>query len=104
PPPPVQGIGNTGGFKMMIQDRGNVGYQKLEKATRKLAKAANNDPAIVGAYTSFSTNTPKLYLNVDRERAERLGVKVSSLYNTLGLMIGSAYVNYINLLGRTYRV
>lgn len=104
PPPPVQGIGNAGGFKMMIQDRGNVGYQTLEKATWKLAMAANRDPAITKAYTTFNTSTPKLHLDINRERAERLGVRVSSLFQTLGLMVGSSYVNDFNFLGRTYQV
>ncbi len=104
PPPPVQGIGNAGGFKMMVQDRAGVGSKALENATWALAAAANQDPAIVNTYTTFETNTPKIYLDVDRERTERLGVNVSDLFQTLNLMIGSSYVNDFSYLGRTYQV
>lgn len=104
PPPPVQGIGNAGGFKMMIQDQGGVGSEALKNATWALAGAANQDPGIVNAFTTFETSTPKVNLNVDRERAERLGVQVSDLFQTLNLMIGSSYVNDFNYLGRTYQV
>src|SRR5699024_6933866 len=104
PPPPVQGIGNSGGFKMMVQDRGGVGSEALKDATMALAGAANQDPAIVNAFTTFETSTPKVRLDIDRERAERLGVNVSDLFQTLNLMIGSSYVNDFNYLGRTYQV
>lgn len=104
PPPPVQGIGNAGGFKMMVQDRAGVGSEALKNATWALAGAANQDPAIVSAFTTFETSTPKIYLDVDRERTERLGVNVSDLFQTLNLMIGSSYVNDFNYLGRTYQV
>ncbi|MCW9705548.1 efflux RND transporter permease subunit [Fodinibius salsisoli] len=104
PPPPVQGIGNAGGFKMMVQDRSGVGSKALDEATKKLAMAANQDPAIVNAFRTFGTNTPKIFLDVDRERAERLGVNVSDLFQTLNLMVGSSYVNDFNYLGRTYQV
>lgn len=104
PPPPVQGIGNAGGFKMMVQDRAGVGSKALDEATKKLAMAANQDLAIVNAFSTFGTNTPKIFLDVDRERAERLGVNVSDLFQTLNLMVGSTYVNDFNYLGRTYQV
>lgn len=104
PPPPVQGIGNSGGFKMMVQDRAGVGSEALKDATWALAGAANQDPAIVNAFTTFETSTPKVDLDIDRERAERLGVNVSDLFQTLNLMVGSSYVNDFNYLGRTYQV
>lgn len=104
PPPAVQGIGNAGGFKMMVQDRAGVGSEALKNATWALAGAANQDPAIVNAFTTFETSTPKVHLDVDRERTERLGVNVSDLFQTLNLMVGSSYVNDFNYLGRTYQV
>lgn len=103
-PPPVQGIGSAGGFKMMVQDRAGVGPEALESATWALAGAANQDPKITSAFTTFETNTPKVHLDVDRERTERLGVNVSDLFQTLSLMIGSSYVNDFSYLGRTYQV
>jgi len=103
-PPPVRGMGNAGGFKMMVQDKGGVGSKALEGATWQLAMAANQDPIIAQAFTIFETGTPQLYLDIDREKAERLGVPVSEIFDALGLFIGSAYVNDFNYLGRTYRV
>lgn len=104
PPPPVQGIGTAGGFKMMLQDQAGVGSEALKNAAWALAGAANQDPAIVSTFTTFNTSTPKIHLDVDRERTERLGVKVSDLFQTLNLMVGSSYVNDFNYLGRTYQV
>jgi len=104
PPPPVRGIGNAGGFKMMVQDRGNAGPEALNQATQELARAANRQPGIVNAFTTFETRTPKLYLDVKRERVERLGVNVNEVFQTLEMMIGSSFINDFNLLGRTYRV
>ena len=72
-PPPVQGLGSAGGFKMMVQDRGNVGPEALERATQALVAAANADPALGGVFTLFNTKTPSVYADIDRERAEKLG-------------------------------
>ena len=88
----------------MVQDRAGVGSEALKNATWALAGAANQDPAIVNAFTTFETSTPKVHLDVDRERTERLGVNVSDLFQTLNLMVGSSYVNDFNYLGRTYQV
>jgi len=104
PPPPVRGIGNAGGFKMMVQDRGNLGPDALNQATQELAAAANSDPGIVNAFTTFETRTPKLYLDINRERIERLGVDVQEVFQTIELMVGSSFINDFNFLGRTYRV
>ncbi|MEO3435554.1 multidrug efflux RND transporter permease subunit [Inquilinus sp. CAU 1745] len=104
PPPPVAGIGNTGGFKMMVQDRRGRGLELLEEATGNLTAAANGDPTVAGAFTLFNTRTPRIYADLDRVRAELLGVPAERLFQTLEIYLGSAYVNDFNILGRTYQV
>ncbi|WP_448657861.1 efflux RND transporter permease subunit [Sphingomonas sp. CJ99] len=104
PPPPVQGIGTGGGWKMMIEDRENRGYQALEQATFAMMGAASQADGIAGAFSLFNTRTPRLYADVDRERAEQLGVPVQNVFSTLGTYLGSTYVNDFNFLGRTFRV
>ena len=104
PPPPVRGIGNTGGFKMMIQDRRGRGLEALEAATGDLVGAANEAPGIIGAFSLFNTRTPRIYADLDRVRAEMLGVPADRLFETLEIYLGSAYVNDFNFLGRTFRV
>jgi hydrophobe/amphiphile efflux-1 (HAE1) family protein len=103
-PPPVQGIGNAGGFKMMVQDRGGAGSQALERAAQMLTAAANKDPAIAGAFTLFNTRTPSVYADIDRERAEKLGLDPATVFSAMQLYLGSTYINDFNYLGRTYEV
>ncbi|MCW5699628.1 MAG: efflux RND transporter permease subunit, partial [Rhodospirillales bacterium] len=103
-PPPVRGIGNAGGFKMMVQDRRGRGLDALEAATQDLAAAANQTPGLVGVFTLFNTRTPKIFADIDRVRAEILGVSADDLFEALEIYLGSTYVNDFNLLGRTYRV
>ena len=104
PPPPVRGIGTGGGWKMLIEDRSNAGFAALEGAAFAMMMKANQTQGITSAFTSFNTKTPRLYADVDRERAEQLGVPVESIFATLGSYLGSAYINDFNFLGRTYRV
>jgi hydrophobe/amphiphile efflux-1 (HAE1) family protein len=104
PPPPVRGIGNGGGFKMMLEDRNGLGLPVLEQAMRQLAGAANQAPATTSVFSFFETNTPQLYADIDRERIERLGVSVSDVFSALEIYLGSAFVNDFSYLGRTYRV
>ena len=103
-PPPVQGIGSAGGFKMMVQDRAGLGSQALEAAAQKLVEAANHDPAIGGAFTLFSTHTPSVYADIDRERAEKLELDPATVFSALQLYMGSTYINDFNFLGRTFQV
>ncbi|QDX27920.1 efflux RND transporter permease subunit [Sphingomonas suaedae] len=103
-PPPVPGIGTGGGFKMMIQDREGLGYQALAQAAFGMMMGANQQESVAGAFTLFNTGTPRLTADVDRERAERMGVPVSNVFSTLGAYLGSSYVNDFNYLGRTFRV
>ena len=104
PPPPVRGIGNAGGFRMMIQDLQGRGLNVLEGATWALAAAANQAPATTSVFTFFENGTPQIYLDIDREKAERLGVPVVNVFEALEIYIGSAFVNDFNYLGRTFRV
>jgi hydrophobe/amphiphile efflux-1 (HAE1) family protein len=103
-PPPVQGIGNAGGFKMMLQDRGGLGPEALVDAARKMVAAANKDPALTGAFTLFNAGSPSIYADIDRVKVEKLGLKPTDVFSTLQVYLGSQYVNDFNYLGRTYQV
>jgi HAE1 family hydrophobic/amphiphilic exporter-1 len=103
-PPPVRGLGTGGGFKAMVQDRGGQGLKALEAATWQLANAANQDPAMERVFSTFSLATPQLFLDIDRSRAEMLEVPVNNIFEALQINLGSAYVNDLNLFGRTYQV
>ena len=104
PPPPVPGLGSAGGFKMMLQDRAGLGPDALAKAAQTLVAAANADPDFAGVFTLFSTRTPSVYLDIDREKAEMVGLTPTDVFNTLQVYLGSQYVNDFNYLGRTYEV
>ncbi len=104
PPPSVRGIGNAGGFRMMVQDRANLGSEALLNATYQLAAAANADPVLNSVFTFFNNQTPQLYLDIDRVKAEQLGINVAEVFQSLEVYLGSAFVNEFNYLGRTYQV
>jgi HAE1 family hydrophobic/amphiphilic exporter-1 len=104
PPPPVNGIGTAGGFKMMVQDRQGAGPAALEAAVNDLAAAANQTPGLAGVFSLFSTRTPTVYADIDREKAEKLGVSPERVFEALQVYLGSAYINDFNYLGRTYQV
>ncbi len=104
PPPPVQGIGNAGGFKMMLQDEGGLGSEALAKAAQALMGAANKDPHFAGVFTLFNTRTPSVWADIDREKAEKVGLTPTDVFNTFQVYLGSQYVNDFNYLGRTYEV
>ena len=103
-PPPVRGIGTGGGYKMMVQDRNNAGPAALEKATFGMMMAANGTPGLTSVFTLFNTGTPRLFADIDREKAQQLGVAPSAIFDTLNTYLGSSYINDFNLFGRTYRV
>lgn len=104
PPPPVRGIGNAGGFKMMIQDKGGRGTDVLAEAVSNLAAKANEADATTSVFTFFENSTPRIHLALDREKAERLGVPVARVIETLEVYLGSVFINEFNYLGRTFRV
>jgi hydrophobe/amphiphile efflux-1 (HAE1) family protein len=103
-PPPVAGIGNAGGFRMMIEDRAGRGPQALQAATAAVAARAGQTPGVSQVFSLFEISTPQLYLDIDRTKAQLLGVNVSDVFSALQVFIGSAYVNDFNLFGRTFRV
>jgi hydrophobe/amphiphile efflux-1 (HAE1) family protein len=106
PPPPVQGLGNTGGFKLFIQDRAAHGYDELARVTNEVMSKARQTPELnpYATYTTFQNSVPQLYADVDRVKAKREQVPLSSVFDTLQTYLGSVYINDFNRFGRTYRV
>src|SRR5271169_1994496 len=104
PPPPVQGIGNAGGFKLQVEDRRAAGLPALQAATDALIGKTLAQPGIATAFTTFRSQAPQLYLDIDRRKAETLGVPLNSIFGTLQGYLGSAYVNDFNFLNRVYQV
>jgi multidrug efflux pump subunit AcrB len=111
--PPVDGLGTAGGFKIVIEDRGDLGSQEIESVANRIVAAASptnplSNPDFVnklhGLFTSFRANTPWLYLDIDREKAKLMGVSIAELFNTLQVYLGSLYVNDFNRFGRTWQV
>ena len=103
-PPPVRGIGTTGGFKLILEDQGGHGPKQLEETARNLAKAAAASPAISSSYVTFNTKTPRIYADIDRVKAQMLGVPDSNVFSTLQTYLGSTFVNDFNLFGHTFQV
>ena len=103
-PPPVQGLGTGGGFKMLVQDRSGMGSAALEGQTWGLVGQANQHPGVAFAFSTFSNSSPRYFLDIDRTRAQMLDVPPENIFETLRINLGSAYVNDFNLFGRTYRV
>jgi len=104
PPPPVQGLGSAGGFKLMLEDRGGLGSQALVRAANALVDAANKDPDFAGVFTLFNAGSPSVYADIDRLKAEKVGLTPTDVFSTLQVYLGSQYVNDFNYLGRTYEV
>lgn len=103
-PPPVQGIGNAAGFRMMVEDRAGRGTQALQDAVYAMMARAAQTPGLTQVFSFFETSTPQLYLDIDRTKAQLLGVNVQDVFSALQIYIGSSYVNDFNLFGRTFRV
>nr|WP_297356197.1 efflux RND transporter permease subunit [uncultured Caldimonas sp.] len=104
PPPPVQGLGTTGGFKLQIQDRSSQGYEALDAATKAFMAKAYQTPELAGLFSSLQVNVPQLYADIDRTKARQLGVAVTDVFDTMQIYLGSLYVNDFNKFGRTYSV
>ena len=104
PPPPVRGVGNAGGFRMMIEDRAGRGPAALQQATYAMMGAAAQTPGLQQVYSLFENSTPQLYLDIDRTKAQLLGINVPDVFAALQIYLGSSYVNDFNLFGRTFRV
>jgi hydrophobe/amphiphile efflux-1 (HAE1) family protein len=103
-PPPVPGLGNGSGFSMMVQDRAGAGYEALQGATFAMMGAAAQTPSVAQVFSLFNTGSPRIEADVDRDRAQLLGVQPSQVYEALGTYLGSTYINDFNFLGRTFRV
>lgn len=103
-PPTIRGIGASGGFSLRIQDINSRGSAQLDAVTRKLVAALQADPRIRFAFSPFSAASPGYYLDIDRTKAEMLGVPTQRVHETLEAYLGSSYVNDFNLSGRTYQV
>lgn len=104
PPPPVQGLGTIGGFKLQVQDRGDQGYRALDDVMKQVQGKAWAAPELTGVFSSYNINMPQLFADVDRTKAERLGIPVDEIFRTMQIYLGSLYVNDFNRFGRTYQV
>lgn len=104
PPPPLRGLGNSGGFKLQVQDLNNAGLASLEGATRALVEAAQREPELTSILAGFRPNVPQYRVNIDRQKAKSMGVSMADLGETLQTYLGSVYVNDFNLFGRTWQV
>jgi len=104
PPPPLRGLGNSGGFKIQVQDLDGAGLGALDSATRKLIDGLAKEPGFTSLITGFRSNTPQYFVDIDRAAAKNLGVSLADLNDTLQISLGSVYVNDFNLFGRTYQV
>ncbi len=102
--PPIDGLGNTGGFKLIVEDRGNLGVEQLRLAGEKIVGLGPETSEVQGLFNSAGTNTPSVYLEIDRTKCMALGVQVSEVFNTLQVYFGSYYVNNFNEFGRTWQV
>ena len=104
PPPPVQGLGTIGGFRLQIQDRANHGYDELYKVTMQVMQKAWGTPELAGVFSSYQVNVPQLEVEVDRTKAKQQAVSLDELFATLQGYMGSVYANDFNQFGRTYQV
>jgi multidrug efflux pump len=105
--PPVDGLGTAGGFKIVVQDRGDLGSKELETTVNQIradAEKPANARHLKGVFASFRADTPWLYLDIDRDKAKLAGVSIAELFNTLQVYMGSLYVNDFNRFGRTWQV
>jgi hydrophobe/amphiphile efflux-1 (HAE1) family protein len=103
-PPPVRGIGTAGGFRMMVEDRAGRGPEALQAAVFAMMGRAAQTPGVRQVFSLFENSTPQLYLDIDRTKAQMLGINLPDVFGALQTYIGSYYVNDFNLLGRTFRV
>jgi HAE1 family hydrophobic/amphiphilic exporter-1 len=104
PPPPVPGIGNSGGFKMQLQERNSADMRPILALAQDIAAQANQTPGLVGVFTTFSASSPQFFLAIDRDKARILNVEIPQIFETLSINLGTAYVNDFNAFGRVYQV
>jgi multidrug efflux pump len=104
PPPPVMGLGTLGGFKLQIEDRAALGYEALDRATQSFVAAASKAPELGPSFSNYQINVPQLDVDLDRVKAKQLGVKVTDVFDTMQIYLGSLYVNDFNRFGRVFQV
>src|SRR5262245_5126784 len=103
-PPPIRGLGQTGGFQMMVEDRGSLGLAELQRNTSELVQKGNAQATLRGLTTTFSAHSPQVYLTIDRTKAESLQVLPSSIFDTLQAYLGSSFVNFFNKFNQVFQV
>jgi len=104
PPPPVQGLGTVGGFKLYVEDRAGLGLEPLYKETTAAIGKGYQTPALTGLFSSFDVNVPQIDAHVDREKAKTFGISLDDVFETMQVYLGALYVNDFNRFGRTYQV
>ena len=104
PPPPVNGLGTIGGFRLQVEDRGDLGFEELYKQTQGLIGESRKTPALAGLFSSYQVSVPQVNADVDREKAKAEGVDLGDVFETMQSYLGSLYVNDFNRFGRTYQV
>ncbi|KTC26008.1 transporter, partial [Pseudomonas sp. ABAC61] len=104
PPPPVQGLGTIGGFRLQVEDRSGLGYDELYKEVQNVIAKSRGVPELAGLFTSYQVNVPQVDAAIDREKAKTHGVAISDIFDTLQIYLGSLYANDFNRFGRTYQV
>jgi multidrug efflux pump len=103
-PPPVRGLGNAGGFKLMVEATGDVDFDALQARADNLAAQGNQQPGLVGLFNGFRARTPQLYAEIDRTKAKTMGIALTDVFDALQAFLGSYYVNDFNRFGRTWQV
>ncbi len=103
-PPAIRGLGQAGGFQMMVEDRRGLGLSELQRAAQELLHAASAQSGLVGLTTTFSSKSPQLYLDIDRTKAQSLAVPIDSIFNTLQAYLGSSFVNLFNKFNQVFQV
>ena len=104
PPPPVQGMGTIGGFKLQVEDRTDLGYDALDQVMKTIQMKAQKVPELAGVFSGYKVSVPQLYADLDRTKAMQLGVDVQDVFSSMQIYLGSQYVNDFNKFGRTYQV
>ena len=104
PPPPVQGLGTIGGFRLQVEDRAGLGYEELYKEVQNVIAKSHNVPELAGLFTSYQVNVPQVDAAIDRDKAKTHGVAITDIFDTLQVYLGSLYANDFNRFGRTYQV
>src|SRR5580765_2050152 len=103
-PPPIPGLGQAGGFQMMIEDRAGIGLGQLEKAIQQIMLAVDKEPGLHDVTTTSNSKSPQIHLTINRTMAESLGVTIDGIFQTLQTSLGSTYVNLFNKFNQSFQV